>query len=91
MEDILYCKDLLDPIDGDSAKDWEMKNRKTIGYIRQWIYLSVFHHMSRVTDAKNLWKKLESLYKRKTTQNKAFAIRKLMNLKLKEGKSMSSI
>ena len=34
-------------------------------------------------------KKLESLYERKTAQNKAFAIRKLAHLKLKEGRSFA--
>ena len=38
MEDIHYCKDLYDPIEGDEAKpvdmsdkDWNKQNRKTIG------------------------------------------------------------
>ena len=42
MEDILYCKDLYDPIEGDSAKsedktkkEWERMNRKTIVMIRK--------------------------------------------------------
>ena len=41
MEDVLYCKDLHDPIEGDNAKpsdmsdrDWEKSNRKTIRCIR---------------------------------------------------------
>ena len=34
-------------------------------------------------------KKLESFYERKTTQNKAFVIRKLAHLKLKEGRSFA--
>ena len=44
MEDVLYCKDLHDPIEGDSTKpsdmsdrDWEKLNRKTIGCIRQQV------------------------------------------------------
>ena len=36
-----------------------------------------------------LWEKLRSLYERKTAQNKAFIARKLVNLKLKEGKSIA--
>ena len=44
--------------------------------------------MSQETNAKALWEKLRSLYERKTTQNKAFIARKLVNLKLKEGKSI---
>ena len=53
IEYVLYCKDLHDLIKGDSAKpsdmldrDWEKLNRKTIGCIRQWIDVSVFHHVS---------------------------------------------
>ena len=95
MEDVLYCKDLHDPIEGDSAKpsdmsdkDQEKLNRKTIGCIRQSIKVSVFHHVSQETNAEALWEKLRSLYERKTTQNKAFIARKLVNLKLKEGKSI---
>uniref|UniRef100_A0A2N9FPX7 Integrase catalytic domain-containing protein n=1 Tax=Fagus sylvatica TaxID=28930 RepID=A0A2N9FPX7_FAGSY len=96
MEDVLYCKDLHDPIEGDSAKpssmpnkEWAKMHRKTIGCIRQCIEVSVFHHVSQETKADTLWKKLESLYERKTAQNKTFAIRKLAHLKLKEGRSVA--
>ena len=96
MEDVLYCKDLHDPIKGDSAKpsemsdkDWEKLNKKTIGCIRQCIDVSVFHHVSQETNAEALWKKLKGLYERKTAQNKAFVARKLVNLKLKEGRSVA--
>ncbi|KAM1465599.1 hypothetical protein FF1_044120 [Malus domestica] len=51
MEDILYCKDLHEPIEGDAAKpesmsdaEWKKMNRKAIGTIRQWVDYSVFHH-----------------------------------------------
>ena len=95
MEDVLYCKDLHDPIEGDSAKpsemsnkDWEKLNRKTIGCIRQCIDVSVFHHVSQETNVEALWEKLKGLYERKTAQNKAFVARKLVNLKLKVGRSV---
>ena len=52
MEDILYCKDLYDPIEGDTAKptimsatDWVKLNRKTVGQIRQWVDDTVFYHI----------------------------------------------
>ena len=96
MEDVFYCKDLHDPIEGDSAKpsdmfdrDREKLNRKTIGCIRQYIDVSVFHHLSQETNAEALWEKLKRLYERKTAQNKAFVARKFVNLKLKEGKSIA--
>ena len=79
MEDVLYCKDLHDPIEGDSAKpsemsdkDQEMLNSKTIGCIRQCIDVSVFHHVSQETNAEALWEKSKGLHERKTTQNKVF-------------------
>ena len=53
MEDVFYCKDLHDPIEGDSAKpsdmsdrDWEKLNGKTIRCIKQCINVSVFHYVS---------------------------------------------
>ena len=45
--------------------------------------------MSQETNVVALWEKLRSLYERKTAQNKAFIARKLVNLKLKEGKSIA--
>ena len=51
--------------------------------------MSVFHHVSQETNAEALWEKLKGLYERKTTQNKAFVARKLVNLKLKEERSVA--
>jgi len=51
--------------------------------------VSVFHHISQETDAEALWEKLKGLYERKTAQNKAFVAKKLVNLKLKEGRSIA--
>ena len=63
MEDILYCKDLHEPIQGDedkpstkSAKDCELMHRKMVAYIRQWVDESVFHHV-----AKEVSKELQSI------------------------------
>ncbi|KAL6346472.1 hypothetical protein AAG906_033268 [Vitis piasezkii] len=61
MEDILYCKELFEPIEC-RAKE---------------------------VDAYSLWQKLESLYERKTAQNKAFMIKRLVNLKYKDGNSVA--
>ena len=73
MEDVLYYKDLHDPIKGDSAKpssmpnkEWAKMHRKIIGCIRKCIEVSVFHPVSQKTKADTLWKKLESFYERKT-------------------------
>ena len=84
IKDVIYCKDLHDPIKGDSAKPSDMSDRdwkklNTIGCIRQCIDVSFFHHVSQETNAEALWEKLRSLYERKIAQNKAFIVRKLVN------------
>ena len=96
MEDILYCKYLYAPIDGDKSKpkdmseeEWKIMHRKAVALIRQWVDQSVFHHVSQETDATELWKKLESMYERKTAQNKVTLIRRLVNLKYKNGHSVA--
>ena len=50
--------------------------------------MSVFHLVSQETNAKALWEKLKGLSERKIAQNKAFVAKKLVNLKLKEGRSV---
>ena len=105
MEDLLYCKDLFDQIefvinpDGSiskpskpdkvEVKDWEKLKRKTLGTITQWVDISIFNHVSQESDPYELWKKLKGLYERKIAHNKASLIKRLVNLKLKSGKSVS--
>jgi gag-polypeptide of LTR copia-type/Zinc knuckle len=96
IEDILYYKDLYEPVEGESVKpeemttaNWNKWNRKAIGTIRQWLDDNVYHHVASETNAHELWKKLESLYEQKTTANKAFLIRKLVNLKFRESTNVA--
>ncbi|GFS33528.1 hypothetical protein Acr_00g0029030 [Actinidia rufa] len=89
MEDILFCKDLHDPLEDKGEKpeatkdeEWRKMNRKTIGLIRQCIGHEVFHHVAQETSAYDLWIKLEEMYQSKTSRNKALLMRRLVNLKL---------
>ncbi|GFS37024.1 hypothetical protein Acr_00g0049300 [Actinidia rufa] len=89
MEDILFCKDLHDPLENKGEKpeakkdeEWRKMNRKTIGLIRQCIRHEVFHHVAQETSAYDLWIKLEEMYQSKTSRNKALLMRRLVNLKL---------
>ena len=61
MEDILYCKELFEPIECRGYKpvtttkdEWKKLNRKTIGQIRQCVDQSVFHHVAKEVDAYSL-------------------------------------
>jgi hypothetical protein len=96
MEDILYCKWLFELIELNEIKpdaktddEWKKLNKKVVGHIRQWVDQSVFHHVGKEVNAHLLWLELESLYERKTAQNKAFMIRRLVNLKYKDGQSVT--
>ena len=96
MEDLLFVKDLHEPIEGDavkpekmSDKEWIQLHRKCVGTIRQWIDQSVFHHVAKETKADVMWRKLESIYEQPTPQNKANLMKRLVNLKYKEGRSIA--
>ena len=96
MEDILYTNNLYLPIHGDKKKpaemtddDWKVLNRKSVARIRHWVDQSVFHHVSQETNAYSLWSKLEVMYERKTAQNKASVIMRLVNLKYKDGRNVA--
>ena len=95
MEDLFNYKDLYDPIEGDNAKssdmpdaDWKKLKKKTLGVIRQWVDISLYNHVARETNLYTLWKNLENMYKKKNAQANIFLMRKLMNMKLKEGQSI---
>ena len=58
MEDILYCKELFEPIEcrgynpvTTTEDECKKLNRKIIGQIRQWVDQSVFHHVAKEVDA----------------------------------------
>ena len=96
MEDILYCKDLYLPLEGDEKKpekmsdeEWRVLNRKTIGTIRKWLDMSCCHQIAGEKSASVVWGKLQERYERKTVGNKTLLIRKLVNLKYKDGASVS--
>ena len=96
MEDLLNCKDLYDPIEGDNAKSsdmsdvvWKKLKKKTLGVIRQWVDISLYNHVVKETNPHTLWKNLENIDETKNTQAKIFLMRKPINSKLKEGQSIA--
>jgi hypothetical protein len=61
IEDILYYKDLYEPVEGESVKseemttaNWNKWNRKAIGTIRQWLDDNVYHHVASETNTHEL-------------------------------------
>ena len=56
-----------------------------MGAIRSWIDQSVYHHMAKESRADALWRKSKTIYEQPITQNKANLMKRLVNLKYKEG------
>ena len=94
MEDLLYCKDLYEPIvrdkipEGVTLEDWSVLNRKAVGLIRLHINHNIFHHVANDTDAFKLWQNLESMYERKTAMNKASVMKWLAKLEYRDGNNV---
>lgn len=81
MEDILYCKDLYEPLQllgqnpkGKSYDAWSILTRKAVGQIQQSVDQSAFNQVEQDTDAYILWTKLSFMYEGKIAQNKALMI-----------------
>ena len=89
---MLFCGDLYDPIEekgvkptGKFDREWKKIIRKTIGVIKQWIDEFIYHHVSGETLAYNFWKRLSELFEFKSSLNMTFLIKKIVNLKYKNG------
>ena len=62
-----------------------------IVYIRQCIDdTSSCHEVENEINVYEFWKKLESMFEQKTVGNKIFLLKKLVNMELKEGISMTA-
>ena len=96
MEDILILKYQYLSIEGVTKKHslmtdegWNKLDRKVIATIRQYLAKNVYFNVSGEKMAEGLWKKLHDLYEKNTTSNKVFLMKKLYNLKMKEGASVA--
>ena len=94
MEDFIYCKDLYNPIQlkekpsNSLDDDWDVEHRKSIAYMRRWMDPTLHEHIYDETKAEVVWKNLENIFARKTSGNKTTWIRRLVNLKYKDGNNM---
>ena len=96
MEDILILKDWYLPIEGTTKKpssmtneEWNKLDRKAIATIHQYLAKNVYFNVSGEKTVEGLWKKLHDLYEKNTASNKVFLMKKLYNLKMKEGASVA--
>ena len=95
MEDLLVDKDQWIAIDLGtkpttmSDEDWKKWDRKEKSTIHLCISDLVLLNVSREAMTKNLWDKLWNLYQSKSLVNKLFLRKKLYNLRMKDGDSMT--
>ena len=95
MEDLLVDKDQWIAVDpgtkptGMSDEDWKKLDRKAKSTIRLCVLDSVLLNVSGEAMAKNLWEKLGTLYQSKSLVNKLFLRKKLYNLRMKDGDSVT--
>jgi len=94
-DDILILKDQYFPIEGVTKKpssmiddEWNKLDRKMISIICEYLEKNVYFTVSREKTTKRLWKNLHDLYKKNTSSRKVFLMKKLYNIKMKEGSSV---
>ena len=95
MEDLLVDKDHWITVDlgtkptAMSDEDWKKLDRKAKSTIRLCVSDSVFLNVFGEATVKNMWEKLGNLYQSKSLVNKLFLQKKLYNLRMKDGDSVT--
>ena len=72
-----------------SDEDWKKLDRKAKSTIWLCVSYSVLLNVSGEATAKTLWEKLGTLYQSKSLVNKLFLWKKLYNLRMKDGDSVT--
>ena len=96
IEDYLYQKDLYLPLGGKAMKPesmtysaWEILDMKALGSIRLCLAASVAFNISKEKTTIGLMTALDKLYEKPSTSNKVFLMKRLFNMKMVEGGSIT--
>ena len=96
MEDYLYQKDLYLPLGGKASKptsmtyeEWEILDRKEMGTIWLSLVTSVAFNISKEKTMVDLINALAKLYEKPSTSNKVFLMKRLFNMKMSGGGSIT--
>jgi hypothetical protein len=96
MEDYLYQKDIFLPLGGIENnsmamkdEEWEILDRKALGMIHLSLEASVAFNISKEKTMKDLMDALSKLYEKPSTSNKVFLMKRLFNMKMSEGGSIT--
>ncbi len=69
--------------------EWDILDRKELGTIWLCLAASVTFNISKETTIEGLMSALEKLYEKPSTSNKVFLMKRLFNMKMSEGGSVS--
>lgn len=93
-EDYLYQKDMHEPLTGtkpvameDSV--WTLLDRKALGVIRLTLSRNVTFNIAKEKTMTDLMKAFSSMYEKSSASNKVHLMRRLFNLRMTEGASMT--
>ena len=95
IEDYLYQKKLYLPLTGQKPTDmeqseWDLLDRQTLGVIRLTLAKNVAFNIMNENKTVNLMKALSNMYEKPSAANKVYLIRRLVNLKMGEGNSITN-
>jgi hypothetical protein len=90
IEDILYVKELHQPLLGEQSNDmddseWALLDRKALAFVKLSLSKSVTHNVVKEKTIASLMVALSSMYEKPSANNKVHLMKKLFNLKMEEG------
>ncbi|KAH1188937.1 Retrovirus-related Pol polyprotein from transposon TNT 1-94 [Glycine max] len=94
IEDFLYQKKLYQPLSGDKPDDvrqeeWNLLDRQALGVIRLTLAKKVVFNIVTKKTTASVMKALSDMYEKSSTANKVYLMRRLFNLKMGEGNSIT--
>ncbi|KAE8698301.1 hypothetical protein F3Y22_tig00110599pilonHSYRG00009 [Hibiscus syriacus] len=94
IEDFLYQKNLYQPLSGKQPEgmkneDWALLDRQALGVIRLTLSRNVAFNIAKENTTTGLMAALSSMYEKLSASNKVHLMRRLFNLRMTEGASMT--
>ncbi|KHN15555.1 Retrovirus-related Pol polyprotein from transposon TNT 1-94, partial [Glycine soja] len=94
IEDYLYQKKLYQPLSGVKPEDmkqeeWNLLDRQALGVIRLTLAKNIAFNIVNEKTTAGLMKALSDMYEKPSAANKVYLMRRLFNLKMREGISVT--
>lgn len=94
IEDYLYGRKLHLPLSAKPEKmedaEWNLLDRQVLGVVRLTLAKSVAHNVAKEKTTASLMKALSDMYEKPSANNKVFLMKKLFNLKMVDGTSVTT-